>query len=163
MYFSVLLCPYIKKSNMALVNEYFLELPKETVFSNITKEVEIFKVIRPTSQLIDLSINDVTCSLAEHIVENMHKAVNEMAESSTFHGYGPEQGYVFLREAIIKNDFNTRGIQRDWKHWRDSWKRQCRRSNRPYLPRICGKQRHIGSCRHFPQRTLEQCQLPRMP
>lgn len=95
---------------MALVNEYFLELPKETVFSNITKEVEIFKVIRPTSQLIDLSINDVTCSLAEHIVENMHKAVNEMAKSSTFHGYGPEQGYVFLREAIIKNDFNTRGI-----------------------------------------------------
>lgn len=95
---------------MALVNEYFLELPEDNLFTQMRKEVEIFKVVRPSSDVIDLSVNDVTHSLAGHVIQNMHQAVEEMAQSSTFHGYGPEQGYGFLIDAIIKNDFNMRGI-----------------------------------------------------
>ena len=95
---------------MALVNENFLELPQENVFASIRREVEKFKVIHPSYNLIDLSVNDVTHSLGAHVAESMRQAVDEMAHTETFHGYGPEQGYGFLRETIIKNDFNPRGI-----------------------------------------------------
>lgn len=95
---------------MALLNEFFLELPSENLFSDVSKKINAFKVIYPNSDLIDLGINDVTAPLPSSIVEAMHKAVDDMADPDTFHGYGPEQGYEFLREAIIKNDFNTRGI-----------------------------------------------------
>ena len=95
---------------MALVNENFLELPQDNVFADIRREVEKFKVIYPSYRLIDLSVNDVTHSLGAHVAESMRQAVDEMAQVETFHGYGPEQGYGFLREAIIKHDFNPRGI-----------------------------------------------------
>ncbi|MBQ9839530.1 MAG: aminotransferase class I/II-fold pyridoxal phosphate-dependent enzyme, partial [Oscillospiraceae bacterium] len=95
---------------MALVNENFLELPQDNVFADIRREVEKFKVIHPSYRLIDLSVNDVTHSLGAHVAESMRQAVDEMVQVETFHGYGPEQGYGFLREAIIKHDFNPRGI-----------------------------------------------------
>lgn len=95
---------------MALLNEFFLELPGESLFSDVAKKINTFKVIRPNAELIDMGINDVTSPLPSPVVEAMHKAVDDMADSTTFHGYGPEQGYEFLREAIVKNDFNPRGI-----------------------------------------------------
>ena len=95
---------------MALLNEYFLELPNDSLFSDVAKKINAFKVIRPHAELMDVGINDVTSPLPAAIIEAMHKAVEDMADTTTFHGYGPEQGYEFLREAIIKNDFNTRGI-----------------------------------------------------
>ena len=95
---------------MALLNELFLELPGESLFSDVAKKINTFKVIRPNAELIDMGINDVTSPLPSPVVEAMHKAVDDMADSTTFHGYGPEQGYEFLREAIVKNDFNPRGI-----------------------------------------------------
>lgn len=95
---------------MALLNEFFLELPGDSLFLDVAKKINTFKVIRPNAELIDMGINDVTIPLPSPIVEAMHKAVNDMADSTTFHGYGPEQGYEFLREAIVKNDFNPRGI-----------------------------------------------------
>lgn len=95
---------------MALLNELFLELPGESLFSDVAKKINTFKVIRPNAELIDMGINDVTSPLPSSVVEAMHKAVDDMADSTTFHGYGPEQGYEFLREAIVKNDFNPRGI-----------------------------------------------------
>ena len=95
---------------MALLNELFLELPGESLFSDVAKKINKFKVIRPNAELIDMGINDVTSPLPSPVVEAMHKAVDDMADSTTFHGYGPEQGYEFLREAIVKNDFNPRGI-----------------------------------------------------
>lgn len=95
---------------MALLNEHFLELPNESCFSDVVKKINTFNVIRPNAELIDMGINDVTSPLSSSIVEAMHKAVDDMADSTTFHGYGPEQGYGFLRDAIIKNDYNTRGI-----------------------------------------------------
>ena len=95
---------------MALLNEYFLELPNDDLFSDVAKRINTFKVLRPHAELIDLGINDVTSPLPSSVIEAMHKAVDDMADSTRFHGYGPEQGYEFLRDSIIKNDFNTRGI-----------------------------------------------------
>lgn len=98
---------------MALVNEHFLKLPDNYLFADIAKKVNVFKVSHPKAELISLGIGDVTRPLCPAVVEAMHKAVDEMACESTFRGYGPEQGYRFLREAIVKNDFLPRGIHLD--------------------------------------------------
>lgn len=95
---------------MALVNEHFLKLPNNYLFSDIAKKVNTFKVTHPKSNIIRLDIGDVTEPLPEAVVKAMHKAVDEMGCKETFHGYGPEQGYDFLIEAIIKNDYIPRGI-----------------------------------------------------
>ena len=79
---------------MALVNENFLELPQENVFTSISKEVEKFKIIHPSYHLIDLSVNDVTHSIGTHVAKRMKQAVDEMVQVATFHGYGPEQGVL---------------------------------------------------------------------
>ncbi|MCD7901846.1 MAG: LL-diaminopimelate aminotransferase [Bacteroides sp.] len=96
---------------MALVNEHFLKLPGSYLFSDIAKKINTFKVTHPKQDLIRLGIGDVTQPLAPACIEAMHKAVDEMAKKETFRGYGPEQGYDFLIEAIIKNDYTPRGIQ----------------------------------------------------
>lgn len=95
---------------MALVNEHFLKLPGSYLFSDIAKKVNTFKITHPRQRLIRLGIGDVTRPLPAACIEAMHKAVDEMADAATFHGYGPEQGYDFLTEAIIKNDYAPRGI-----------------------------------------------------
>ncbi len=95
---------------MALVNEHFLKLPGSYLFSDIAKRVNAFKVTHPDKKLIRLGIGDVTRPLPPACIEAMHRAVDEMASESTFHGYGPEQGYNFLINAIIKHDFASRGI-----------------------------------------------------
>ena len=96
---------------MALVNEHFLKLPGSYLFSDIAKKVNSFKITHPSQDIIRLGIGDVTQPLPAACIEAMHKAVEEMTQSETFHGYGPEQGYDFLIEAIIKNDYLPRGIQ----------------------------------------------------
>lgn len=98
---------------MALVNEHFLKLPNNYLFADIAKKVNVFKVTHPKSKLISLGIGDVTQPLCPAVVDAMHKAVDEMAVKESFRGYGPEQGYDFLREAILKNDFRPRGIHLD--------------------------------------------------
>lgn len=95
---------------MALVNEHFLKLPNNYLFSDIAKKVNTFKVTHPKSDVIRLGIGDVTEPLPPAVIEAMHKAVDEMAHKETFRGYGPEQGYDFLIETIIKNDYTSRGI-----------------------------------------------------
>jgi LL-diaminopimelate aminotransferase len=95
---------------MALVNEQFLKLPNNYLFADIAKKVNAFKVSHPHDKVISLGIGDVTQPLCPAVIEAMHKAVDEMAVKATFRGYGPEQGYTFLQEAIIKNDFTPRGI-----------------------------------------------------
>ena len=95
---------------MALVNEHFLKLPNNYLFADIAKKVNAFKVSHPKADVISLGIGDVTQPLCPAVIEAMHKAVEEMAHKETFRGYGPEQGYLFLREAIVKNDFVARGI-----------------------------------------------------
>ena len=98
---------------MALVNEHFLKLPNNYLFADIAKKVNAFKVSHPKANVISLGIGDVTQPLCPAVIEAMHKAVDEMANKDTFRGYGPEQGYAFLREAIVKNDFLPRGIHLD--------------------------------------------------
>ena len=95
---------------MALVNEHFLKLRGNYLFSDIAKKVNAFKVTHPEARLIRLGIGDVTRPLPQACIEAMHHAVDEMASAKTFHGYGPEQGYDFLINAIIKHDFVPHGI-----------------------------------------------------
>ena len=92
---------------MALVNEHFLKLPNNYLFSDIAKKVNAFKVSHPKTDLIRLGIGDVTRPLPQASIEAMHKAVDELANKETFHGYGPEQGYDFLIDAVIRNDSNV--------------------------------------------------------
>ena len=98
---------------MALVNEHFLKLPNNYLFADIAKKVNVFKVTHPKADIISLGIGDVTQPLCPAVIEAMHRATDEMAVQSSFRGYGPEQGYSFLREAILKNDFLPRGIHLD--------------------------------------------------
>ena len=88
---------------MALVNEHFLKLPDNYLFADISKKVNAFKVQHPSVDVISLGIGDVTRPLCPAVVEAIHRAADEMGTQAGFHGYGPEQGYAFLREAIVKN------------------------------------------------------------
>ena len=98
---------------MALVNEHFLKLSNNYLFSDIAKKVNAFKVSHPKERVISLGIGDVTQPLCPAVIEAMHKAIDEMSKKETFRGYGPEHGYDFLREAILKNDYLSRGIHLD--------------------------------------------------
>ena len=98
---------------MALVNEHFLKLPGNYLFADIAKKVNVFKVQHPGEDIISLGIGDVTRPLPPAVVRAIHKAADEMATEAGFRGYGPEQGYGFLREAIVKNDFLPRGVHLD--------------------------------------------------
>ena len=95
---------------MALVNEHFLKLQSNYLFSDIAKKVNSFKITHPKQKIIRMGIGDVTPPRAPAVIEAMHKAVDEMASKETFHGYGPEQGYPFLIDAIIKNDYESIGV-----------------------------------------------------
>ena len=98
---------------MALVNEHFLKLADNYLFADVAKRVNAFRATHPRADVISLGIGDVTQPLCPAVVEAMHRAVDEMARAETFRGYGPEQGYDFLREAILKNDFLPRGVHLD--------------------------------------------------
>ena len=95
---------------MALVNEHFLKLPDYYLFAEIAKKVNVFKVTHPKANVISLGIGDVTQPLAPAVVEAIHRATDELATQASFRGYGPVQGYDFLRDAILKHDFMSRGI-----------------------------------------------------
>ena len=95
---------------MALINDHYLKLKAGYLFPEIGRRVNKFCEENPDAAVIKLGIGDVTEPLPATIREAMHKAVDEMGDPTTFHGYGPEQGYGFLREAITKNDFHSRGI-----------------------------------------------------
>lgn len=94
---------------MFKVNDNFQKLPGSYLFSTIGKKVNAYQEANPDKQLIRLGIGDVTQPIAPAIVEAMHKAVDEMANAETFHGYAPDLGYEFLRSAIAKNDYAARG------------------------------------------------------
>lgn len=95
---------------MALVNENFLKLPGNYLFSEIAKKVAAFKTTHPHADIIRLGIGDVTRPLPPASIEAMHRAVDELSRSETFRGYGPEQGYDFLIESILRHDYASRGI-----------------------------------------------------
>lgn len=98
---------------MALVNENFLKLSDNYLFADIAKKVKACREANPGKRIISLGIGDVTRPLCPAVIEAMHKATDEMAVKATFRGYGPEQGYDFLRQAIVDGDYAPRGIVLD--------------------------------------------------
>lgn len=95
---------------MININENFLNLQDSYLFSTIAKKVAEFSKANPDKKIIKLGIGDVTRPIVPAVIEAIHKAVDEMAEQNSFKGYGPEQGYEFLREKISENDYKKRGI-----------------------------------------------------
>ena len=95
---------------MAHINDNFLKLPGSYLFSEIARRTAAYTVAHPEVSLIRLGIGDVTRPLPAAVTAAMAKAVVEMGTAEGFHGYGPEQGYEFLRAAIARNDYQARGV-----------------------------------------------------
>lgn len=95
------------------INENFLKLPGSYLFSEIGRRAAAYASANPEKKLIRLGIGDVTRPLPAAVLEAMHKAVDEMGNSETFRGYGPEQGYDFLRKAIVEHDYAPLGVTLD--------------------------------------------------
>ncbi len=94
---------------MAYINEHYLKLKAGYLFPEIGRRVKAFSEANPGAQIIRMGIGDVTEPLPQAVRDAMHKAVDEMGSRETFRGYGPEQGYDYLREAIAKSDYQARG------------------------------------------------------
>jgi len=94
---------------MIRINENFLKLQSSYLFSDIARRVQAFTLANPDRSVIKLGIGDVTHPLPPACVDALHAATDEMAHDNTFRGYGPEQGYDFLREAIATYDYRARG------------------------------------------------------
>jgi LL-diaminopimelate aminotransferase len=95
---------------MAKVNENYRKLPGSYLFAEIGRRSAAYAAAHPEAKLIKMGIGDVTRPLAPAVIEAMHAAVDDLAHVETFHGYGPEQGYGFLREAIVEGDFRKYGV-----------------------------------------------------
>lgn len=95
---------------MAIINENYLKLQAGYLFPEIGRRVSEFIDANPDKKVIKMGIGDVTQPLVPSVVEAFHKGVDEMANVASFKGYGPEQGYAFLREAIAKNSYQDKGV-----------------------------------------------------
>jgi len=98
---------------MIRINENYLKLKSSYLFSEISKRVSSYQQANPDAKVIRMGIGDVTQPLPPAIIEAFHKGVDEMADMSTFRGYGPEQGYDFLREKVAEFDYRARGAKVD--------------------------------------------------
>lgn len=98
---------------MAFINENYLKLQAGYLFPEIGRRVREFTEANPDKQIIKMGIGDVTQPLSPAIIKAFHDGVDEMANGTTFRGYGPEQGYEFLREAIADNDYKGLNIKAD--------------------------------------------------
>ena len=95
---------------MTLMNENYLKLPGSYLFSTIAKKVAAYQAAHPDKPVIRLGIGDVSQPLVPAVVEALHQAADEMGRAETFRGYGPEQGYDFLRKTILQHDYQARNI-----------------------------------------------------
>lgn len=95
---------------MARINSNYLDVNESYLFAWIKQEIDAYTAKHPDADVIRLGIGDVTQPLTAEVIGAMHRAVDEMASAATFRGYGPEQGYGFLREAIIEHEYRVRGI-----------------------------------------------------
>lgn len=95
---------------MININENFLNLQDSYLFQTIAKKVTEFQTNNPDKRIIKLGIGDVTRPIVPAAIDAMHNAIDEMGMQETFRGYGPEQGYGFLREKIVENDYLKRGV-----------------------------------------------------
>ena len=141
------------------------------------KKVNAFKVSHPKKEVIRLGIGDVTRPLPQTSIEAMHKAVDELANKETFHGYGPEQGYDFLIDAVIRNDYAPRGVYLEPGEVfiSDGAKSDTgnigdilRHDNSigvtdPIYPRIHRLERNVRPCRDTGRRAMEQRGILALP
>lgn len=95
---------------MIHINDNFALIPETYLFSEIAHRIAKWQLNNPDAELIRMGIGDVTMPICPAAIDAMHKAVNDMADAKTFHGYGPEQGYEFLRKKIAEFDYHNRGI-----------------------------------------------------
>jgi len=95
---------------MAQINDNFIKIPATYLFSEIAKRVNQHKEANPDALIIRMGIGDVSLPLPDASVDAMIKAAEEQRHAETFRGYGPEQGYAFLRDAIVANDFTAKGL-----------------------------------------------------
>src|SRR5690554_167127 len=98
---------------MFKINENYLQLNRNYLFSTISKKIDEFAQVNPNADIIRLGIGDVTKPLPASVIDSIHKSVDEMSKKETFRGYGPEQGYKFLREKIAETDYQKRGLKID--------------------------------------------------
>ena len=96
---------------MFKINDNFCKLSESYLFSEVARRINAYKSAHSDADVIRMGIGDVTLPLCAAAVEAMHKAVDDQAAGATFHGYGPEQGYPFLRDAIAEHDYRARGIE----------------------------------------------------
>ena len=96
---------------MTQINENYLKLKAGYLFPEIGRRVKKFQEENPKANIIRLGIGDVVLPLPPTILKAIHEATDEMGKIDSFKGYGPEQGYSFLIDAIIKNDFESRGVK----------------------------------------------------
>ncbi|MEN9631716.1 MAG: LL-diaminopimelate aminotransferase [Verrucomicrobiota bacterium] len=96
---------------MIRINENYTKLKASYLFSDIAKRVAAYVAANPSKPVIRLGIGDVTEPLPPVCIEALHAATDELAKRATFKGYGPEQGYAFLREAVAQHDYAARGCQ----------------------------------------------------
>ena len=95
---------------MIRVNDNFGLLPESYLFSEVARRVKEFQEKNPDVKIIRMGIGDVTRPLCPASIEAMHRAVDDEGDTATFHGYGPEQGYSFLRDKIAYFDYQRHGI-----------------------------------------------------
>ncbi len=98
---------------MARLNDNYLKLAAGYLFPEISRRVSLFSEANPNADVIKLGIGDVVLPLSSAVRQAMHDAIDEMATAEGFRGYGPSEGYDFLREAIAQNDFGSRGVRID--------------------------------------------------
>lgn len=98
---------------MARVNEYYADLQNNFLFAEVSRRVAAHQAEHPQLEHLRLGIGDVTSPLVPAVTAALHRAVDEMGQAEAFKGYGPEQGYSFLREAIVQHDFASRGVSID--------------------------------------------------
>lgn len=103
--------PFYPKITMATINEHYMKLAAGYLFPEIGRRVNEFVKANPGKKVIRMGIGDVTQPLTPTVVEAFHKGVEEMSKAGTFKGYGPEQGYDFLREAISQHAYRSRGVE----------------------------------------------------
>jgi LL-diaminopimelate aminotransferase len=100
----------MEDAGMALVNEHYLKLKAGYLFPEIARRVRAFTKVNPEAEIIPLGIGDVTQPLPPAVIKSLHQAADEMGRAETFRGYGPEQGYQFLLDLIIANDYEARTV-----------------------------------------------------
>ncbi|MEA4933436.1 MAG: LL-diaminopimelate aminotransferase [Lawsonibacter sp.] len=95
---------------MVKINQNYQKLPGSYLFSEVARRISAYAAAHPQAKIIKMSIGDVTRPLVPAVIDAMHKAVEEQGTLEGFHGYGPEQGYPFLREAIAQRAYKARGV-----------------------------------------------------